>query len=135
MSRKRVAAGAVFAIAVVASVDVLGDLTQTRPDEIDTTVSTELVWHVSAKDAAGPVPIVAQSLWAACQGTVHRTPEPPGIEPVEGRKNTFRAVLHPALGEHARQRLEGCIEDGTLDRVIGRVESMRRIPARPDRQA
>lgn len=127
MSRRRVVAGVVFAAGVVASIDVLGDFTQTRPDPVDRTASTELVWHVSAKKAAGPVPIVAESLWFACQGTVHRTPLPPGITPVEGRPNTFRAVLHPALGKHARQRLEGCIEDGTLDRIIGRVEWMRKI--------
>ena len=34
-------------------------------------------------------------------------------------------TITPALGEHGRKRLEGCLEDVTLDRVIGHVTDVR----------
>jgi hypothetical protein len=34
-------------------------------------------------------------------------------------------TVTPALGEHGRKRFEGCLEDVTLDRVIGHVTDIR----------
>jgi hypothetical protein len=36
----------------------------------------------------------------------------------------FSVTVSPAIGEHGRKRLTGCLEDGTLDRVIGHVTAM-----------
>jgi hypothetical protein len=33
----------------------------------------------------------------------------------------WTATVEPAIGEHGEKRLVGCLEDLTLDRVVGRV--------------
>jgi hypothetical protein len=37
----------------------------------------------------------------------------------------------PALGEDARRRFRGCLEDGTVDRVRGDVERMSTLAQAP----
>ena len=115
---------------VVATVALLGALgggvlvmmeaTQNRPDvrvpgsvtTVDFTVSTN-DYHRGAAGAAA-------ALWAVCSATVggrvSPMPEPHG----EG----WRVTVEPAIGEHGENRLVGCIEDVTLDRVIGNVTSL-----------
>jgi hypothetical protein len=38
-------------------------------------------------------------------------------------------VLAPAVGEHEERKLRGCLEDLTVDRVLGDVESWRTLRA------
>ena len=49
-------------------------------------------------------------------------------EVTEGR---FRLLTEPAIGEHSWRRLQGCLEDATIDRVKARVVSKRDLA--PDR--
>jgi hypothetical protein len=108
----------VLAVASVLTVDVLGDLTQTRPDHPNPGARSEVVFDVRTRDPNSPVLPAAQGLWSACQGTIRRDTGPADVVVVDGRA---RVVVAPALGTHARQRLRGCLEDATLDRVRGDV--------------
>ena len=115
----------VAALAVAMGVDVLADLTQDRPDRILAGSRSEIVLDVQSRDRGGSALLSAQGLWGACQGTVHhRLAEPGVIEVGEGR---FRLLTEPALGEHSWRRLQGCLEDTTLDKVKAHVVSKRDI--------
>jgi hypothetical protein len=120
---RRAAAIGVLVVAATAAVDVLGDLTQTRPDRPLARSSTEVVYQVILRDEGSQsVAKAAQGLWGACQGTIERATSPSDVRltgPVA------QVVVHPALGAHAKRRLEGCLEDATLDRVRGDVIAMR----------
>ena len=114
------------AIAVSMGVDVLADLTQDRPDRTLAGTRSEIVLALQSRDRGGSALLSAQGLWGACQGTVrHRLAEPGVTEVAEGR---FRLVTEPALGEHSWRRLQGCLEDTTLDKVKAHVVSKRDIP-------
>lgn len=108
--------------------DVLGDMTQTRPDPVDRQSGTEIVLSLSRKPTAGSSGFAAAGLWGACQGTVHRTLQGDGFMPVGADPDVVRGTVYPALGTHARTRLRGCLEDATIDRVQARVVRMERLP-------
>ncbi len=118
---------AVLVLVAVASVavglDVLADLTQNRPDRIPAGSRSEIVLDVRHR-STGPADLrTVQGLWGACQATVWQQLTEPGVVSVaEGR---FLLTMSPAVGEHAWRRLQGCLEDMTLDRVWGHVVSKR----------
>ena len=109
--------------AVAYSVDVLADLTQDRPDRVLTGSRSGVVLEVDSRDRTGSPFVSAQGLWGACQGTVRQRLVDPGVSEVGD--GTFRLFTEPALGEHAWRRLQGCLEDATLDRVKAHVVSKR----------
>ncbi len=116
----------VAALALAMGVDKLADLTQDRPDRILAGTRSEIVLDLQSRDRGGSALLSAQGLWGACQGTVrHRLAEPGVIEIADGR---FRLVTEPALGEHSWRRLQGCLEDTTLDKVKAHVVTKRDIP-------
>ena len=121
MRRRDLVVGAALAAAAAVGLDVLGDATQTRPDREHPNAVTEVVFDVSVRGDRD-VMQAAQSLWGACQTTMERATSPADVT-VEGRRASV--VVRPALGTHARQRLSGCLEDATLDRILGRVVAMR----------
>ena len=126
---KRAVFGVVGVIAVVAGIDALADLTQDRPDHIVPGSRSEIVLEVSSRDRTGSNLLAAQGLWGSCQGNVWQRLAEPGVVQVgDGR---FRMTTEPALGEHAWRRLQGCLEDATLDRVKGHVVSKRDLPPAP----
>jgi hypothetical protein len=126
---KRVLLILVAAAAVSMGVDALADLTQDRPDRMLPGTGTEIVLHVQSRDRGGSALLSAQGLWGACQGTVrHRLAEPGVVEVSDGR---FRMVTVPALGEHSWRRLQGCLEDTTLDKVKAEVVSKRDVVPSP----
>ena len=120
----------VLAVAgLVMGIDVLADLTQDRPDHVLPGSRSELLLEVDSRDRTGSELLSAQGLWGACQGTVYQKLAEPGVTQVaEGQ---FRLLTEPALGEHAWRRLQGCLEDATLDRVKGRVLSKRDLAPAP----
>ena len=118
---KRAVLVVVALAAVIAGIDVLADLTQDRPDHVVPGSRSEIVLEVSSRDRTGSDLLAAQGLWGACQGNVwQRLAEPGVVEAGEGR---FRLVTEPAVGEHSWRRLQGCLEDATLDRTSARVLS------------
>jgi hypothetical protein len=126
VNRKQAVTAGVLAMAAVLSVDVLGDLTQTRPDDPRPGGRSEIVFDVVTRDPRASALAAAQALWGACQGTIERRTSPADVAVDEERA---RVEVAPALGTHARQRLRGCLEDATLDRVRGDVVAIRLLDA------
>lgn len=119
----------VAAAALTLGIDALADLTQDRPDQVVPGSRSEIVLDVSSRDRGGSALLSTQGLWGACQGTVrHRLVEPGVVEVSDGR---FRLQTEPALGEHSWRRLQGCLEDTTLDRVKAHVVSKRDLAPAP----
>jgi hypothetical protein len=58
---------------------------------------------------------------AVCAATVDDATITVPARAPEAEDDAWRVSITPALGEHGRKRLEGCLEDVTLDRVIGHV--------------
>ena len=107
--------------ALVGGIDALADMTQDRPDSVVPGSRSEVVLEVQSRDRTGSERLSAQGLWGACQGNVwQKLAEPGVVELADGR---FLLTTEPALGEHAWRRLQGCLEDATLDRVKARVVS------------
>ena len=126
---KRALLGLVAVAALFAGIDLLADMTQDRPDRVLPGSRSEIVLEVSSRDRTGSDLLAAQGLWGACQGNVwQRLTEPGVVEVADGR---FRLTTEPAVGEHSWRRLQGCLEDTTLDRVKGHVVSKQDVPPSP----
>ncbi|MGH9113654.1 MAG: hypothetical protein ACRDZN_15360, partial [Acidimicrobiales bacterium] len=68
----------------------------------------------------------ARNLVAACAGTSgHTLVDDPGAEPTGD--GAVRFSVEPALGTHARRKLVGCLEDASIDRLVGHVASIETI--------
>lgn len=124
---RRVVVVAVVLAATAAGLDVLADMTQNRPDHIRPGSHSQIVVEVRHR-STGPAQLrTAQGLWGACQGTVSQQLTEPGVVGVgDGR---FLMTVSPAVGEHSWRRLQGCLEDMTVDRVKGHVVSKRDVSA------
>lgn len=124
---KRVTVLAALVLVAVAGVDWLGDLTQDRPDHVAQGSRSEVVLDVRVRHERGPAPLErAEGLWAACRHTVWQHTAAPGVVDLGGGR--FRVVTEPAVGNHAWRRLQGCLEDMTIERVRATVVSKRDIP-------
>jgi len=114
---KRLAWALVAVLAVVASVVALADATQNRPDAaLPGSVTTVSFTVSTTRLARRGDPAAAAALWAVCSATVPGT-----VSAAEADGDAWKATVEPAIGEHGQKRLVGCLEDLTLDRVIGRV--------------
>ena len=118
---KQAAIFLVLAVVGAIALDVIGDKTQTRPDVVRVGSSSEVVFELRTKMRRDRQ-VTAEGLWGACQGTTNSRLVEPGV--VRLSESTFRITLAPELGHHVRTRLSGCIEDATLDRVLGNVISI-----------
>ncbi len=110
------------AAALSVSVDVLGDLTQNRPDAALPGTSSTLVLEINTRSPDASSVETATRLWAACAGTVPGYVEAPKIAALGSGKALI--ITQPALGEHTQRRLSGCLSDTTLDEVVARVVSV-----------
>lgn len=122
---KRALLAVVLVAATAGGIDVLGDLTQSRPDPVHDGAVTELVVAVEQDRFAQGDDAAAAALWAVCAGQTRSQADAPPAEVGAGR---YRVVLSPAVGEHEERKLRGCLEDLTVDRVLGDIESWRTIP-------
>lgn len=113
---------AALAVAAFVVIGELGDLTQSRPDSVRDDAATELVLSVDEERFGPGETGAAAALWAVCAAQT-RSRAIDGLRPLgEGR---YRVVLTPAVGHHEQLKLIGCLEDLTIDRVVGDVESFR----------
>ncbi|HEX4902341.1 MAG TPA: hypothetical protein VFV42_06000 [Acidimicrobiales bacterium] len=110
------------AIGTIGAVDYAADRLQTRPDThvagAETTLELELFGAVAG---ANPDRVLGH-LWATCTGPDVfrlRTLPPPVIEHLPG--GVVHLVLAAHVGENSMERLRGCLNDTTLDRVQARV--------------
>lgn len=104
----------------VTGLNALADLTQSRPDRVESGTTTVVEIDVDIRGYKGDELDAARALWAVCVGTVDSTSPRPLVDAGDG----YTVSLTPAIGTHGRQRLVGCLEDGTLDRVQGSVLSV-----------
>ncbi|HZB71945.1 MAG TPA: hypothetical protein VE395_07400 [Acidimicrobiales bacterium] len=117
--RRGVLLGRAFAVAVAAlllyaSIDVIGDVTQTRPDPNTEGLITTLVLSVSHREAGPSAVGTTEALWAACQSTLRRQLKVDVVPLKDGRVSL---ALTPGLGPHVHRRVVGCLEDVTFERV------------------
>jgi hypothetical protein len=121
-----VVASALVAVAAIAVLSLLlRDHTQSQP-EADDFASVDVV-RVRVRTNFGlDAAIAMDSLWHACNIVVEGTRL---ARPITRLDDTdFELVLEPSMGEQARRRLRGCINDGTLDRVKSHFVELRSEP-------
>ena len=121
-SRGRVArtavVGVVGAALLAALVVGLADLTQTREQSASGSEATSVLVQVDVRGAdmtAERQALAAQQVWERCRDSTsvplnHATLGSLG-------DGMFAGVVRPALTEHDRMRLRGCLEDAALDRA------------------
>ena len=109
----------VLGLVSVIGVGELADLTQNRPDPVVEGSSTVVEFDVGTRDYSGTDMEAAQALWAVCAASVGG--DNTAVEAIDGG---FTVSVSPAIGTNGRKRLQGCLEDGTLDRVRGHVQSV-----------
>lgn len=121
-SKRRVArvavAGVVGAALLAALVVGLADLTQTREQSASDSEATSVLVQVDVRGAdmtAERQALAAQQVWERCRDSTsvplnHATLGSLG-------DGMFAGVVRPALAEHDRMRLRGCLEDAALDRA------------------
>jgi len=118
---KRVLLAIVGAGALAVGVGAMSDATQSRPDEVRKGSNTTIEFTVSVREYRRGEAAGAQALWTVCSATVRGDVSPSPI--VHG--NAWIGSVSPSLGVHGQKRLVGCLEDATLDRVIGAVRTVR----------
>jgi hypothetical protein len=116
----KVVAAVVLGLLAVVGVGELADLTQNRPDPVVDGSSTVISFDVGTRDYPGSDLQAAQALWAVCAATV--SGDESALTHATG--GGFAVSVTPAFGTNGRKRLEGCLEDSTLDRVQGHVQSV-----------
>jgi hypothetical protein len=123
---KRIVVGfAAVAIGVLA-VLALFELTSNQPDELVPGSTSELVLSIETKP-----PLTkrqgATSLISVCMLRAH---EHQVVGQRAAPNDNFVYVIEPAFGEHSRKRVVGCLEDATIERVLGDVTEVRtRLPS------
>ncbi|MGW6057570.1 hypothetical protein [Streptomyces sp. NPDC055189] len=115
---RALAAGAVGAVLLGAAVAGLAELTQTREGDRSEAAATSVLLHIDmrGRDATPERrSLAARQLWERCRDSTsvalrHATLGPLGDD-------MFAGVVRPALTEHDRMRLRGCLEDTGLDKA------------------
>jgi hypothetical protein len=117
---------AVLVVAVLGTLGIIGlaELTQNRPDPVEPGSATVVNFDVDTRDYQRGEGAAAQALWAVCSATVGG--EVSGVSAPAGDAvdDGYTVSISPAIGENGRKRLVGCLEDATLDRVMGHVRSI-----------
>ncbi|HET9442382.1 MAG TPA: hypothetical protein VFO65_03605 [Acidimicrobiales bacterium] len=119
---------AVVAAAATVGIDALADATQNRADIRRPGTTGVVVVAVSSRDA-GTTLEATEMLWGACRVQLGRRYQLTGIR--ELGAGLVEVRVRPAVGKYAERRLRGCIADGTVDKISGRVERVEAGPARP----
>ena len=122
----RLLAGALAVVLLVLGIDQLSDATQNRPDDIEAGTRSTVVFDVDLRQRSQREAAAAHTLWSVCSGTVtHATT----LAGPTVRGDAWAVTVEPALGEHSRRRLVGCLEDATIDGVLGRVVDLTPHPS------
>ena len=114
---KRAIGFVVGLVALAALVFGMAEVTQNRPDEVRAGSQTTVTFTVATRDVQRGEPAAAGALWAVCAGTVggEVSLAPDRVD------ESWQVTITPAIGEHGENRLVGCLEDLTVDRVVGDV--------------
>ena len=126
--RRIAVSAAVLAMGLLTAgaLDFVADRTQTRPDNptpgAQTAIDLELRGAVAAHD---PDRVIGH-LWSVCTGPdVFRLRQLPAPAVHHGSGGLVRVVVDADVGEHGLERLRGCLNDATIDKVQARVVEAR----------
>ncbi|MGW3411083.1 hypothetical protein [Streptomyces sp. NPDC000888] len=113
-----VAAGVVGAVLLTALVGALAELTQTREEHGNDSEATSVLVRIDmrGKDmTAERGTLAAHQLWERCRDST----SVPLSRATLGSlgDGLYAGVVRPALTDHDRMRLTGCLEDASLDRT------------------
>jgi hypothetical protein len=103
-------------LGVGATVDVVADATQTRPDELDHNVVTAVDLQFRGQRALADPTRHASDLIRVCVSHSFAR-DLPAMSVADLGGGMVRVVVDGDLGEHGTTRLRGCLEDTTLDRI------------------
>ena len=117
---RRVAFVVVLAAVLAGTVVALAEATQSRPDVRPPGSTTVVAFSVDVQRYPRGEAAAAATLWSVCAGSVEGDVSAAPVRDGRG----WRATVTPAVGEHGRRKLVGCLEDATVDRVVGRVLSI-----------
>ena len=109
--------GLAAVVGLVLGVAVMREATENRADEMRPGSTTTVDFEVETRRYGPGEEAAAVALWSVCAGTISGTTWSMP-EPVDGH---WQVHITPAIGEHGENRLVGCIEDVTIDRVRGDV--------------
>lgn len=101
----------VLVLVTYAGIDLLGDLTQNRPDAM-IGGRTEIVLNVETKNGMVSDREATRSLWAACSSTTSSD-----LSRIDNVGSSLLLTVRPELGKYSFRRLKGCLEDATLDGI------------------
>jgi hypothetical protein len=118
---KRALATVALLAALAVGIVLMMEATQNRPDVRPEGTITTVEFTVSTRDYQRGETAAATALWAVCSATVGGAISP--LPELVG--DAWRVTIEPRIGEHGENRLVGCLEDVTLDRVLGDVVSLR----------
>ena len=96
----------------------LADLTQTREEEAKDSAATSLLLRVDMRGShmtAERQSLAAHQVWEGCRDSTSLPLNHASLG--ELGDGLFAGVVRPALGDHDRMRLRGCLEDAGLDRT------------------
>ncbi|MCX5334947.1 MULTISPECIES: hypothetical protein [unclassified Streptomyces] len=113
-----VTVGVVGAALLGALVVGLADLTQTREDKANESEATSVLVQVDLRGpdtTAARRSLAAQQVWERCRDSTSVPLRHAALGDLGD--GLFAGVVHPALTEHDRMRLRGCLEDATLERA------------------
>jgi len=122
-SVRKVIIRAVEGVAVILvlglSVQALGDAAQTRPDEVRDDERTVLVIDVRSGRARTSMTDAAATIWGVCEPLTDSRLATDEL--LELGPNRVMAIVEPALGHYATNKLTGCLNDLTLDEIRAQV--------------
>ncbi|MFI9148976.1 hypothetical protein [Streptomyces sp. NPDC053367] len=109
----------VLGTAVLAALIVgLADLTQTRHDSEDDSAATSVLVRIDVRDGSMTPErraLAARQLWEGCRDSTSMALHRATLGDLG--EGLFAGVVRPALTEHDRLRLRGCLEDTALERA------------------
>jgi hypothetical protein len=110
----------VVVVAMGATIDVVADATQTRPDELSEGIVTVVDVRLVGARALSDIEPHAEDLYWICASDTFpgRLPEPLVVPLTD---NTVRYLIHAHLGEHGAVRFRGCVDDTVLEEVQAKV--------------
>ena len=114
-----------IATVAIAIVLVVREQLQSRPEPDDATsvdyARVRVRTHFGLDES-----IVIESVWAHCHATIDGTRLARPITRLGDEE--FELVLEPSMGEQARRRFSGCVNDGIVDRAQTHLLSLARVP-------
>ncbi|MEU5317977.1 hypothetical protein AB0G67_14780 [Streptomyces sp. NPDC021056] len=113
-----VTVGVVGAALLGALVVGLADLTQTREEKENESAATSVLVQVDLRGpdtTAARRSLAARQVWERCRDSTSVPLRHAALGDLGD--GLFAGVVHPALTEHDRMRLRGCLEDATLERA------------------